>query len=217
MSMRSYETADGKRWQVQWRDAQKKLRGKTFTSKSEAQAFDADIKAKKFKGEALPRPAKQSLAQAYDDWYRLSAPDLAPATRRNYQSTWNTHVRDRFDGHSLQELANEPDLFREFLADMRGRDVGLATQRKVLAILSAVLTAAVEGNKLAANPLWRIRKPAAPRERYPRPLPPLVIERIRLRLTRRKVRDEFSGRGHSMPSLLASWPMPVSVPARRLP
>ena len=106
MSLRSYETSDGTRWQVQWRDHRKKLRGRTFTSKTAALAFDADVKARKFKGEVVARPAKQSLAAAYDEWYRLRGANLAPATKAAYKSLWNAHVADRFDGHSLQELGD---------------------------------------------------------------------------------------------------------------
>lgn len=194
MSVRPYETSDGKRWQVQWRDAQKKLRGRTFTSKTEALAFDADVKAKKFKGEALPRSSKQSLAAAYDDWYRLRGSNLAPATQRVYKGVWNSHVRDRFDGHSLSELAADPQLFEELMADMRDRGVGLAAQRKVLVVMSSVLTAAVDWKKISVNPLWQMRKPSPAPQRYPHPLPPLVIERVRLRLRRRRTKDPYGAR-----------------------
>ena len=195
MSVRAYETQDGKRWQVQWRDAQKKLRGKTFTSKSEAQAFDADVKAKKFKGDALPRASRQTLAQAYDDWLRLLGSQLAPSTQRGYQALWNAHVKGKFDGHSLTALVNDPQLFDELVAEIRDRGAGPSTQRKVLIVISSVLSAAVKWNKISTNPLWQVSKPSAAPQRYPRPLPPLVIERIRRRLYRRKVRDEMDPRG----------------------
>ena len=186
MSLRSYQTRDGVRWQVQYRDHQKKLRGRTFTSKTAAQAFDIDIKAKKFRGDAIPKPGKHSLAAAYDEWYRLRGESLAPATKQVYKILWDAHVRDRFDGHSLHELATDPRLFEELIADMRERGVGAAAQRKVLVVMSAVLTAAVQWNRISTNPLWRMRKPVAPRQHHPRPLPPLVIERIRLLLEQRQ-------------------------------
>lgn len=194
MSLRSYETRDGTRWQVQWRDHHKKLRGRTFTSKTAALAFDADVKARKFKGEVIARPAKQSLAAAYDEWYRLRGENLAPATKAAYKSLWNAHVADRFDGHSLQELATDPQLFEELIADMRERGVGAAAQRKVLVVMSAVLTAAVDWNKIATNPLWRMRKPAAPRQHHPHPFPPFIIERIRLLLGERLTKSDPQGR-----------------------
>lgn len=40
------------------------------------------------------------------------------------------HVARRFDHHRLSELAAEPQLFDEFVAEMAARGVGLASQRK---------------------------------------------------------------------------------------
>ena len=189
MSLRSYQTKDGVRHQVQWRDHQRKLRGRTFTSKTEAIAFDADIKSKKFRGETLPRPGKETLAVAYEEWFRLRGATLASTTQRTYQAVWDAHIRGRFDQHTLAELAAEPRLFEELLADMRERGVGNAAQRKTLTVMSAVLTAAVDWHKLSANPLWRMRKPPTSRKRLPHPFPPVVVERIRLRMMRRRTLD----------------------------
>ena len=72
---------------------------------------------------------------------------------------------------------------------MRERGVGNAAQRKVLVVMSAVLTAAVDWKKITTNPLWRMRKPPTTRQRHPHPFPPVVVERIRLRMTRRDTKD----------------------------
>jgi len=189
MSVHAYKTGDGTRWQVRWREATGKVRARSFTSKREANAFDAEVKARKFKGEALPRPGRESLAAAYDEWFRLRGSTLAPATQSSYRAVWNAHVRDRFDHHRLSELGADPQLFEELTAEMRGRGVGNAAQRRVLAVMSAVLTAAVDWKKIPSNPLWRMRKPPATPQRYPRPFPPVVLERIRWNLSQRKTLD----------------------------
>jgi integrase len=189
MSVHSYKTADGTRWQVRWREANGRVRTRSLTSKRDALAFDADVKARKHKGEALPRPGKESLAAAYDEWFRLRGSTLAPATQRTYRAAWDAHIRDRFDHHRLNELATDPQLFEELLADMRERGVGNAAQRKVLVVMSAVLTAAVDWKKIQTNPLWRMRKPPGTRQRHPHPFPPVVVERIRLRMARRETKD----------------------------
>ena len=180
---------DGTRWQVRWREANGRVRTRSLTSKRDALAFDADVKARKYKGEALPRPGKESLAAAYEEWFRLRGATLASTTQRTYRAVWDAHVRDRFDHHRLNELATNPQLFEELLADMRERAVGNAAQRKVLVVMSAVLTAAVDWKKIQTNPLWRMRKPPGTRQRHPHPFPPIVIERIRLRLARRATKD----------------------------
>jgi integrase len=197
ISVHRYETADGSRWQVRWRDANGRVRTKSLTSKSEATALDADVKARKFKGDALPRYGKESLAGAYDEWLRLRGNTLAPHTQRVYKQVWNKHIKEPgFDGHRLTDLVADPMLLEELTADMRERGVGPAAQRKTLVVLSAVLTAAVHWKKIPTNPVWRMPKPPGTPQRVARPFPPLVVERIRLRMARRKTRPADDVRPH---------------------
>jgi integrase len=197
MSVQRYETADGTQWRVRWREHDGKMRSRTVVNKREALVLDADIKSRKYKGEALPRAGRETLAAAFDEWWRLRGSTLATTTQRTYNAEWKAHVKDRFDHHRLNELAADPQLFEELIAEMRERGVGNAAQRKVLVVLSAVLTAAVEWNKIATNPLLRMRKPPGTRQRHPRPFPPVVVERIRLRMRRRTTKDATGARAMS--------------------
>jgi integrase len=170
------------------------MRSRTVMGKRQAVALDADIRSRKFTGAALPRPGTETLAAAYDEWWRLRGSMLAANTQRTYQAEWNAHVRGRFDEHRLIALVADPQLFEELMADMRARGVGRAAQRKVLVVISAVLTSAVEWRKIPSNPVWGLRKPPSTRERHARPFPPLLIERIRLQLLRRETMDPSSRR-----------------------
>lgn len=144
------------------------VRTRSLTSRREALAFDADVKARKSKGEALPRPSRDTLADAHREWLRLRGAALAPSTRQVYEYAWNAHVKGTgFDGHRLAELVAEPVLVEELIAGMRERGIGPAAQRKVLVVLSAVLTAAVQWKKIPTNPVWRMPKPPATRQRVP--------------------------------------------------
>jgi len=166
------------------------MHSKSLTSKSAARAFDADVKARKFKGEALPSASKETLAGAYDEWLRLRGSTLAPHTQRVYKYAWTKHIKERgFDANRLNDLVADPVLLEELTADMRDRGVGPAAQRKTLVVLSAVLTAAVQWKKIPTNPVWRMPKPPGTPARHPHPFPPLVVERIRLRMIRRRSRD----------------------------
>jgi hypothetical protein len=117
------------------------MRARSFTSKQEAIAFDADVKARKYRGETLPRAHRETIAEAFDEWWRLRGSTKAPATQRTYLAAWSPHVRGRFDHHDIHELVSNPQLLDELVADMRERGVGNAAQRKVLVVLSAVLYA----------------------------------------------------------------------------
>ncbi len=189
MSVHAYKTKDGTHWQVRWRETDGRVQTRSLRSKQDAIAFDVEVKARKNKGHALPRPGKLTLAEAYDDWFHLDGKNLASTTQRTYRAVWDAHVRGRFDHHRLSELAAHPRLFRELMAEMRDRGVGNAAQRKVLVVISSVLSAAVEDKEIETNPLWRMRKPPATPQRYPHPFPPVVVERIRLRMMRRDSKD----------------------------
>jgi hypothetical protein len=64
VSVQRYVTADGTRWRVRWREPSGRMRSTTVPSKRDAVALDADLKARKFKGEALPQPGRDTLARA---------------------------------------------------------------------------------------------------------------------------------------------------------
>lgn len=192
MSVQRYETADGSRWRVRWREHDGRMRSRTLTSKREALALDSDVKAKKFKGEALPRATRDTLAEAYAEWLRLRGANLAPQTLAVYRYTWNAHVHGTgFDGHRLTELVTDPMLIEDLIADMRERGVGPAAQRKTLVVLSAVLSAAVQWKKIPTNPVWRMPKPRGTRQRIPHPFPPLVVEGIKRRMQKQRLKDNF--------------------------
>lgn len=130
MSVQPYTTADGRRWRVRWREGNGRMRSRTVATKSEALALDADIKSRKFRGDTLPRTGRQTLASAYEEWWRLCASALAKTTQAGYRASWKAHIEGRFDGHRLDELAADPQLIEEWLAEMRAEGVGAGAQRK---------------------------------------------------------------------------------------
>ncbi|MGH8325926.1 MAG: tyrosine-type recombinase/integrase [Steroidobacteraceae bacterium] len=195
MSIQRYEASDGTRWRVRWREPSGRMRSRTFQSRRDAQGFDTDLKARRFRGEPLPRASRQTLAEAWKDWQRLVGPEKAESTRRNYEAIWRAHVaRDGFDQHRLTELATDPQLIDELLALMSRRGVGLASRRKTLIVLSAVLTQCVKWKKISDNPVRHAVKVSSARQRAARPFPPIVIERIRAEIAARATKDGSGNR-----------------------
>jgi integrase len=193
VSVHLYKTADGTRYWVRWRE-NKRLRGRSFVSKREANDFDIEVKARKLRGEAIPRSGRDTLAATYDEWKTLRAPLLSKNTLDTYEAVWTAHVKGRHDHHLLAEWVSNPQLFEELTADMRERGVGNASQRKVLVVMSSVFAAAVQWNKIGVNPVLAVPKPPGTRTRIPHPFPPIVIERIRLKMLRRKTKDPTGAR-----------------------
>jgi integrase len=195
MSVQPYKTADGVQWRVRWREPGGKMRSQTVANKRAALALDTNIKAIKFRGEPLPRASRDTLGEAFEQWRELYAkPRLSTKTLRRYEDAWNPHVKGRHDHHLMTDFIANPQLFDEMLAEMRARGVGDETQRKVLVAMSSVFTAAVRWRKVSINPVLAVPKPSGARKRIPHPLPPMVIERIRLHMRRRTTRDASGAR-----------------------
>lgn len=195
VSFQRYETADGTRWRVRWRE-NGRMRSRSFLSRNDARGFDADVKARQYRGDSLPKSGKQTLAGAFDEWWATDAELLAPETRNSYERAWKTHVSPRLGHERLAVLAGSPSLIKKFLAEMRGAKVGNAAQRKALTVLSAVLSSCVEDDKITSNPVRQIsKKPPGSPIGEAKPLNPVVVERIRRELRDRQTRDAASIRG----------------------
>lgn len=204
MSVQPYKTADGLQWRVRWREPDGKMRSRTTANKREALALDADVKARKFRGEVIPRTSRDTLASAYEQWKELYAkPYLTKKTLIRYEEAWEPHVKGRHDHHLLAEFVANPQLFDEILAEMRERGVGNESQRKVLIVMSSVFRAAVRWKKVSINPVLAVPKPSGAPSRIPHPFPPIVIECIRIQMLHRKNRDTTGARGLADASLVA--------------
>jgi integrase len=188
LSFQRYETADGTRWRVRWRDEDGTMHSRSFLSRNDARGFDADIKARKFRGDVLPKAGKQTLAGAYDEWKRVRGRRRAAATLDAYEASWKAHIKGRFDHHRIGALAANPMLVEEFIAELEDDGVGPAATRKSLTVLSAVLTFCVKAHKISANPVLQAEKPPATPLRNPRPFPPIVVEQIRRELAARQTK-----------------------------
>jgi integrase len=68
---------------------------------------------------------------------------------------------------------------QEFTSRLKDAGVGPPTVRKTLALLQGVLEHAVAWGRLQNNPVKSVRRPAAPRKRAVRALPPSLVEDLR--------------------------------------
>ncbi len=194
MSFQRYETGDGTRWRVRWRDELGKMHSRSFLSRNDARGFDAEVKAGKFRGDFVPRSGKQTLAGAYADWTRVRARRRSGRTQADYAAAWRTHIEGRFDHHRIAALASNPMLVEELVAELEDEGVGPAAIRKTLTVLSAVMTFCVKQNKIASNPVLVAEKPPAKPKRHAKAFPPLVIEQIRYRLGTRSAKRRNAAR-----------------------
>lgn len=100
VSVQRYETAEG----VRWREDGGRMRSRTLATRREALAFDADVRTRRFRGEALPQPGRETLAAAYEEWWRLRGSTLA-ATDSDSWRRW-VDVQSRFHQYSFGYVAS---------------------------------------------------------------------------------------------------------------
>ena len=172
-------------WRVRWREGNRN-RAKVLGRRSDAVAFDAEVRRRARAGElGMLDAGRERLDEFAAEWMRAyGKPNLAPRTVKSYADAWDLHVSPRIGGLRLREVTVEA--CQRFAADMEAAGVGASTRRRVLMVLSSVLQRGVEWGRIPANPVRLIRKPTAKRERVVRPLAPMTVETMRRDLIDRK-------------------------------
>jgi len=220
VSIQRYETSDGTRWRVRWRDAAGKMHSRTLMSRSDAKALDADIKARKLRSEVLPPPRSYRLSQAWDDWLASKRGRLAASTLASYEALWDAHIKGtEFAETPVGALASDPKLIDDQINSLRAKDpknrrlppdqqaeLGSASKRRLLMVLSGVFKECVRWRKVSINPIREMDKPSAKPKREPRPFPPILVERIRAQLMMdADSEDGLEAEGHAVFVSLLSY------------
>ena len=174
----------GTGWRVRWRDGARN-RARTFDRKSDALAFEAEIRRQSRAGDlAAVDAGRETLQEFAEEWWRLHAlPNLARSTLGSYAALWDAHVLPTLGSVRLREL--DPHLIAELRAELAAKGLRPASVRKVMVLLQGVLERAVEWQRIPANPCRVVRKPSQRRERAIHPLAPGQVERLRGRLRQR--------------------------------
>jgi integrase len=197
MSIERVDRKRGAGWRVRWREAGRN-RARMFDRKTDAVAFEAEVRRRARAGELLTLDAgRETLQEFAEEWWRLyAAPNLAPTTLASYASLWDAHVLPRLGAMRLRNI--DAQAIARLRAELTTAGVGPSSIRRVMVILQGVLERAVEWGHLRANPARAVRKPPQRRERAVRPLPPATVERIRARLL-----DQGHTRDAALVSVLA--------------
>jgi integrase len=182
VSVEKVQRATGPVWRVRWRDPQGHPHSRVVGRKSDAQAFDAELKrSKRLGGTPLIDNSRETLAEFAKVWWeRYAVPNLQRHTLATYASMLDVHIVPRLGKTRLRSMT--PELVSELRAQMTADRVGEAAIRKTLVLLQGILERAVEWRHLESNPARGVRKPSQRRTRAVRPLPPATIEQMRAHL-----------------------------------
>ncbi|MDN6199338.1 tyrosine-type recombinase/integrase [Corynebacterium flavescens] len=157
----------GKRWQVRWIDLDGKATSRTFSTKEEADFFDASVKVKKADGTLISADKKDvRLEEIWPAWLDSKA-GIAEKSRKDYISKWNVHIRPAWGRRRVADIQDHQVIaWIAALTTMKGvpqgqepRPVSGSQKKKIADMMSGLLTRAVKMKVIPANPLDGIAKP----------------------------------------------------------
>jgi integrase len=160
------------RW---WEGGTKRKR--TFQRKKDRDAFTAKRLRRLALGDTPVATPDITLSVFVEEYWRLHAiPNGAALTRDGYAGRWDLHIR----GHRLRQIT--PLVVGQLAVDLRPKGVGAPTIRLTLLTLQGILSLAVRQERIASNPVSKVKKPKPPALRDVSPVAPVTVERLRGRL-----------------------------------
>ncbi len=157
-SVESYQTSQGRKWRVRWRDELGKSRQKkSFDTKRQAQLWAADMEVKTARGEfADPGLGKQTLGWYAEQWLKQQA-HLKRTSRHLNDQWYRNHIAPRWGERQLGAI--RPTDVRSWVAEMEAAEVGVPTITRVFAVFRQILNSAVDDRLITTSPAARVKLP----------------------------------------------------------
>ena len=165
---KSYETRQGRRWKIGYRDEHgvERTRG-GFVRQGHASAWYRRLEQARSQGrlkEFLDEDAGvsgkhvETLHDFMLDWFRLdAAPELATATAITYLHVYNKHLRPLVGQMPLEKF-ELPGPVTEVLGQLAAAGVGQATRDRARKVLSSAFGWGVEVGRMRANGARSVRR-----------------------------------------------------------
>lgn len=155
MSVHRRTTKHGVVYDVRWRDAAGKNRGRTFDDRDDADAFDLAQRRMRRMGAFAPSdPSPELLSNFLERWFRTSS--WATTTTRTRAHLIDRWVVPYIGDVPLRQLGRQR--VREYRAQIIDAGCPPTNANNVMAVLSAALTVAVEDGLIPYNPCHKIGK-----------------------------------------------------------
>ncbi|HVA43095.1 MAG TPA: site-specific integrase [Acidimicrobiales bacterium] len=137
-------------WEARYRDPSGRQRAAAFRTKTEARRYLERVGTDKQRGDYLdPTLARTRFEDWAEEWLATTV-QLKPKTQVGYKSMLNSHVLPAFSGYAVGSI--DQPMVRRFIANMSAADAAPGTIRAARKILRLVLSTAVSGGALRANP-----------------------------------------------------------------
>ena len=156
-SIESYETSNGKRYRVRYRDPDRKSREKAgFARKKDAEDFLAGLTVSSLRGEWMdPASAKATIAELGVAWLNNQT-QLKPSSLRPIEIAWRLHVRPVWGLRRVGEIRHS-DVQGWISKFSEGRSA--TTVIRTFGVLAAILDVAVRDRRISINPARGVKLP----------------------------------------------------------
>ena len=160
-SVEPYETAEGRRYRVRYRDPDRRSREKAgFKRKAEAEEYLAGVTVAAARGEYVdPTAARSTVGDLGPVWLANQA-HLKPSSLRPLEITWRVHVEPQWGARRIGEIRHsQVQTWLTALAAGDGRPRSATTVRRAHGVLAGILDVAVRDRRLTTNPARGVKLP----------------------------------------------------------
>lgn len=167
-------------WQVTWRERDRSQRSRSFATRREAQAFEAEIIGSRSRGLSTPpRASRVTVGEWLPRWFAAYSAEWAATTLRQRAYECDKWIAPYLGAVRLGDLSTRA--IRDYRARILEDGCTPAHANGIMRILSAALGAAASEDLLPANPCLGVRSLPSVKSRA-RALTPDEVEAIRAEL-----------------------------------
>ena len=148
------------RWILDYYDQHGKRRWKTLpkgSTKKEAKEILKGIEDKVNKGVFIPNKKIPTFAEVADMWLEVKKQNIRASTHEQYRGHIENHLKPFFTGIWITRIGY--DQVEQFLSHCYDEEMNIATTKKILVNLGAIMTYAVRKRLIDYNPVRDIEKP----------------------------------------------------------
>jgi integrase len=163
-SIEVYETKQGKRYRVRYRDPYRRSREKGgFKTLRDAKEFLASVTVSSLRGEFIdPRSAKATIEELGASWLD-SRGHLKPSSRTPLETAWRVHVMPVWGQRRVGEVLHSD--IAAWLAELTSRRSATVVIR-AYSVLNGILETAKRDRRIASNPATGVALPKKVRKRH---------------------------------------------------
>ena len=166
-SISSYETRDGRRYRVRYRDPDRRSREKNgFVRKKDAEDFLANITVSTLRGEYVdPKSARSTIGELGVEWMANQS-HLKPSSLQVVKGAWRVYVEPAWGARRIGEIRHsEVQAWLTKFVGPDGKPRSASVVIRAYGVLAAILDVAVRDRRITINPARNVKLPRKGRKK----------------------------------------------------